>query len=103
MQLSLPVCLLHVCAVGVLTSGTGSELEEARKRFQEEMSSVQDLRSTITGALERLRLESDTLQREDASLRAREERMVASFERLKEKEAYYKERGKKKFQTFLYI
>ena len=84
----------------VLKSGIGSEVEEARKRFQEEMSSVQDLRSTITGALERLRLESDTLQREDAALRAREERMVASFERLKEKEAYYKERGKK-FQTFL--
>jgi hypothetical protein len=65
------------------------------------MSSVQDLRSTITGALERLRLESDTLQREDAALRAREERMVASFERLKEKEANYKDRGKKKFQLFL--
>lgn len=105
MQLSLPVCLclLHVCAVGVLTSGTGSELEEARKRFQEEMSSVQDLRSTITGALERLRLESDTLQREDAALRAREERMVASFERLKEKEANYKDRGKKNFSCFFYI
>jgi chromosome segregation ATPase len=79
----------------VLTSGTGSELEEARKRYQEEMTSVKDLRSTITGALERLRLESDTLQREDAALRAREERMVASFERLKEKEANYKDRGKK--------
>jgi chromosome segregation ATPase len=102
MQLSLPVCLLHVCAVGVLTSVTGSEVEEARKRFQEEISSVQDLRSTITGALERLRLESDTLQREDASLRAREERMVASFGRLKEKEAHYKERGKKNFSC-LYI
>jgi chromosome segregation ATPase len=87
----------------VLTSGTGSELEEARKRFQEEMSSVQDLRSTITGALERLRLESDTLQREDAALRAREERMVASFGRLKEKEANYKDRGKKKFSRFFYI
>lgn len=70
----------------------GSELEEARKKFQEEITSVQGLRLTITSALERLRLESDTLQREDASLRAREERMVASFERLKEKEAYYKER-----------
>ena len=57
---------------------------------------MQDLRLTITGALERLRLESDTLQREDAALRTREERMVASFERLKEKEANYKERGKKK-------
>jgi len=56
---------------------------------------VQDLRLTITSALERLRLESDTLQREDTSLRAREERMVASFGRLKEKEAHYKERGKK--------
>ncbi|KAF8506662.1 hypothetical protein F5888DRAFT_1797915 [Russula emetica] len=70
----------------------GSELEEARKRYQEEISSVQDLRSTITNALERLRLESDTLQREDAALRAREERMVSSFERLKDKEVYYKER-----------
>jgi len=79
----------------VLTSGAGSELEEARKKFQEEMSSMKDLRLTITSALERLRLESDTLQREDASLRAREERMVASFERWKEKEANYKERGKK--------
>ena len=67
------------------------------------MSSVQDLRSTITGALERLRLESDTLQREDAALRAREERMVASFERLKEKEANYKDRGKKNFSCFFYI
>jgi len=95
MQLSLLVCLLHVCAVGVLTSGTGSEAEEARKRFQEEISSVRDLRLTITSALERLRLESDTLQREDVALRAREERMVASFERLKEKETNYKERGKK--------
>jgi hypothetical protein len=91
------------CTVGVLTSGTGSELEEARKRFQEEISSVQDLRSTITGALERLRLESDTLQREDTALRAREERMVASFGRLKEKEAHYKERGKKKISVFLYV
>ena len=103
MQLSLPVCLLHACAVGVLTSSTGSELDEARKRFQEEISSVQDLRSTITGALERLRLESDTLQREDTALRAREERMVASFERLKEKEANYKDRGKKNFSRLLYI
>ena len=62
---------------------------------------MQDLRLTITGALERLRLESDTLQREDAALRTREERMVASFERLKVKEANYKERGKKiKFNRF---
>jgi hypothetical protein len=64
------------------------------------MSSVHDLRLTITSALERLRLESDTLQREDAGLRAREERIVASFERLKGKEANYKERGKKKFSCF---
>ena len=66
------------------------------------MSSVQGLRLTITSALERLRLESDTLQREDASLRAREERMAASFERLKEKEAYYKERGKKISVVYIY-
>jgi hypothetical protein len=81
-------------ALWVLTSGTGSELEEARKKFQEEISGVQDLRLTLTGALERLRLESDTLQREEAALRAHEERMVATFERLQEKEANYKERGK---------
>jgi hypothetical protein len=101
MQQSLLVCLIHVCAVRVLTSGAGSELEEARKKFQEEISGVQNLRLTITGALERLRLESDTLQREDTALRAHEERMVATFERLKEKEANYKERGKKKFPSFL--
>ena len=65
------------------------------------MSSMKDLRLTITSALERLRLESDTLQREDASLRAREERMVASFERLKEKEANYKDRGKIKFLSYI--
>jgi len=77
-----------------LTSGSGNELDEARKKFQEEITGVQNLRLTITNALERLRLEADTLQREDATLRAREERMVASFERLKEKETSYKERGK---------
>jgi hypothetical protein len=77
-----------------LTSGSGNELEEARKKFQEEITGVQNLRLTITSALERLHLEADTLQREDAVLRAREERMVASFERLKEKEVNYKERGK---------
>lgn len=102
MQQSLLVCLIHVCAVRVLTSGAGSELEEARKKFQEEISGVQNLRLTITSALERLRLESDTLQREDTALRAHEERMVATFERLKEKESNYKERGKKNFRRFLY-
>ena len=79
----------------VLTSGTGDELEEARKKFQEEISSVRNLRLTVTSALERLRLESDTLQREETALRAHEERVIATFERLKEKEANYKERGKK--------
>ncbi|KAI9444770.1 hypothetical protein H4582DRAFT_1911177 [Lactarius indigo] len=69
-----------------------SDLEEARKKFQEEISGVQNLRMTLTGALERLRLESDTLQREEAVLREQEQRMVASFERLKEKEAHYKEK-----------
>jgi hypothetical protein len=84
----------------VLTSGAGSELEEARQKFQEEISSVRNLRLTVTGALERLRLESDTLQREETALRAHEERVVASFERLKEKEANYKERGKKNSEIF---
>ncbi|KAI0257102.1 hypothetical protein BJV78DRAFT_1160278 [Lactifluus subvellereus] len=70
----------------------GNELEEARKRFEEEISGVQDLRLTIAGALERLRLESDTLQHEEAVLRAREERIVACFERLQQKEASYKEK-----------
>jgi FtsZ-binding cell division protein ZapB len=96
--------LSHSCMrYWVLTSGTGSELEEARQKFQEEISGVQNLRLTLTGALERLRLESDTLQREESALRAHEERMVATFERLQQKEANYKERGKKKFQSFLYI
>lgn len=77
----------------ILTSGAGSELEEARQKFQEEISSVRNLRLTVTDALERLRLESDTLLREETALRAHEERVVASFELLKEKEANYKERG----------
>ena len=99
---SPPPSLSHA-SCWVLTSCLGSELEEARKRFQEEISGVQNLRSTITGALERLRLESDTLHREDAALRLHEERVVASFERLKVKEADYKERGKKNIiQPFLY-
>jgi hypothetical protein len=89
--------------VGFLTSGSDNELEDARKKFQEEISSVQNLRSAITGALERLRLESDKLHHEETALRAHEERIVASFQRLKEKEANYKETGKKKtpFQTFI--
>ncbi len=74
-------------------SGIGDELEEARKRFQEEISGVQNLRMTLAGALERLRIESDTLQLEEAVLREHEQRMVASFELLKEKEAHYKEKG----------
>lgn len=74
-------------------SGIGSELEDARKKFQEEISGVRNLRMTLSGALERLRLESDTLQREEAVLREHEERMIASFERLKVKEAQYKEKG----------
>jgi FtsZ-binding cell division protein ZapB len=77
-----------------LMSDSGDDLEEARKKFQEEITGVQNLRMTITSALERLRLESDTLQREQAALRAYEERVVTSFERLKEKEATYKEKGK---------
>ena len=72
----------------------GSEVEEARKKFQEEISGVQSLRLTIAGALERLRLESDTLHREEAVLRAHEDRVVASFERLQQKEVNYKEKGK---------
>jgi hypothetical protein len=83
-------------------SSSDNELEEARKKFQEEMTGVQNLRLTITSALERLRLESDTLQRDQAALRAREERVVASFERLKEKEATYKEKGYNLFQAFLF-
>lgn len=74
-------------------SGIGSELEDARKKFQEEISGVQNLRMTLTSALERLRLESDTLQHEEAALREHEGRMAASFERLKEKEVRYKEKG----------
>jgi hypothetical protein len=77
-----------------LMSDSGDDLEEARKKFQEEIAGVQNLRMTITSALERLRLESDTLQREQAALRSYEERVVTSFERLKEKEATYKEKGK---------
>jgi hypothetical protein len=57
---------------------------------------VQILRTTITSALERLRLESDSLQREETALRAHEERVVASFDRLRQKEVSYKERGKNK-------
>ena len=74
-------------------SRIGSELEEARQKFEEEISGVQNMRLTLSGALERLRLESDTLQREESVLREREERMVASYERLKDKEARYKEKG----------
>jgi len=85
-----------------LMSSSDNELEEARKKFQEEITGVQNLRLTITSALERLRLESDTLQREQAALRAHEERVVASFERLKEKEATYKEKGKNLFQAFIF-
>ncbi|KAI0296158.1 hypothetical protein BC826DRAFT_1005553 [Russula brevipes] len=70
----------------------GDELEDARKKFQDEISGVRSVRLAITSALERLRLETDTLQAEEANLRAHEERVVASFERLKEKEANYKER-----------
>ncbi|KAI0275104.1 hypothetical protein BC834DRAFT_927771 [Gloeopeniophorella convolvens] len=69
-----------------------SELEEERRRFQEEISGVQSLRQTLASALERLRLESDTLHREEMALREHEERMVASFESLKAKEAHYKEK-----------
>jgi DNA repair ATPase RecN len=69
-----------------------SELEEARKKFQEEISGVQNMRLTLAGALERLRLESDTLQREESVLKDHEERMITCFERLKEKEARYKEK-----------
>jgi FtsZ-binding cell division protein ZapB len=69
-----------------------SELEEARKKFQEEISGVQNLRMTLAGALERLRIESDTLQREESVLKDHEERMLTCFERLKEKEARYKEK-----------
>ena len=76
-----------------LMSGIGNELEEARKKFQEEISGVQNLRMTLAGALERLRIESDTLQREESVLREHETRMVSCFERLKEKEAHYKEKG----------
>jgi len=85
-----------------LMSNPDNELGEARKKFQEEITGVQNLRLTITSALERLRLESDTLQREQAALRAHEERVVASFERLKEKEATYKEKGNSLFQAFLF-
>lgn len=78
-------------------------MEEARKKFQEEISGVRNLRLAITSALERLRLESDTLQREEAALRAHEERVGASFERLKEKESNYKEKGKGLFQPFPFL
>lgn len=85
-----------------LTSVSGSELEEARQKFQEEISGVRNLRLAITSALGRLRLESDTLQREEAALRAHEERIGASFERLKEKESNYKDKGKNHFSHFLF-
>jgi len=94
--------LLRVRVIRILTSVSGDELEEARKKFVEEISGVRNLRLAITGALERLRLESDTLQEEEAALRAHEELVVASFERLKEKESNYKEKGKKYFSHFLF-
>lgn len=80
--------------VAFLTFVSGSELEEARKKFQEEISGVRNLRLAITSALERLRLESDTLQREEAALRTHEQLIAASYERLKEKEANYNQKGK---------
>ena len=73
-----------VCVVVFLTFVSGSELEEACKKFQEEISGVRNLRLAITSTLKRLGLESDTLQREEAALHAHEERISASFERLKE-------------------
>jgi len=94
--------LLRVRVIRILTSVSGDELEEARKKFVEEISGVRNLRLAITGALERLRLESDTLQQEEAALRAHEELVVASFERLKEKESDYKEKGKNCFSHFLF-
>ena len=63
---------------------------------------MQTLRTTIASALERLRLESNSLQREEAALRAHEERVVASFDRLRQKEVSYKERGKIKTPIWLY-
>jgi hypothetical protein len=94
--------LPRICVVRFLTSVSGNELEEARKKFVEEISGVRNLRLAITGALERLRLESDTLQQEEAALRAHEELVVASFERLKEKESNYKEKGKNYFSHLLF-
>jgi hypothetical protein len=96
-----PLTFTFVCC-WILTPSSGDELEDARKMFQEEISGVHNLRLAITSALERLRLETDTLQVEEANLRAHEERVVASFERLKEKEANYKERGKRNQPFLLY-
>jgi hypothetical protein len=63
---------------------------------------VHSLRLTIANALERLRLESDTLQRDEAALRAHEDRVVASFDRLRQKEASYKDKGEETFFISLF-
>jgi hypothetical protein len=105
MRLNLLVRLsfVRMCVVvAFLTFVSGSELEEARKKFQEEISGVRNLRLAITSALERLRLESDTLQREEAALRTHEQLIAASYERLKEKESNYNQKGKNCFSHFLF-
>ena len=85
MQLILLVCLsFHICVIMFLMFVLGSELEEACKKFQEEISRVRNLRFAITNTLKHLRLESDTLQCEEAALRAHEKCIGASFEHLKE-------------------
>ncbi|KAI0052851.1 hypothetical protein FA95DRAFT_1674875 [Auriscalpium vulgare] len=68
----------------------GEELDHARHKFQEEISGIKDLRTNISVALERLRIETEKLQIEETVLRQKEETMTASFDRLKEKERNYK-------------
>jgi hypothetical protein len=99
---SLLRAYICVLSFAFLTFVSGSELEEARKKFQEEISGVRNLRLAITSALERLRLESDTLQREEAALRTHEQLIAASYERLREKESNYNQKGKNCFSHFLF-
>ncbi|TFY79657.1 hypothetical protein EWM64_g4362 [Hericium alpestre] len=68
----------------------GDDLDEARRKFKDEIADVKDLRSNITLALERLRLQTEQLELEERALHEHEDKLTSSFERLEEKEGRYK-------------
>lgn len=77
--------------IGAAEAAEG-ELDVSRKRFQDEIAGVKDLRRNILNALERLKLETDRLQLEERVLREHEEKLTTSFERMQEKEHKYKDK-----------